>query len=124
MNMRISYVNLTGTTFENAAGEETYNFSITLSPQLSGLIREDSVLAVKVTDKAGTEFNKYVQCYNEGSLITQYVISDIVVPNDGGDNNITSITLDFDYLDDLWQSINFTYGGSMTERFQFVHTLT
>jgi len=63
MNERISYVNLTATTFENAAGEETYNFSITLSPQLSGVIREDSVMSVKVTDKSGTEFNKYVQCF-------------------------------------------------------------
>ena len=122
MNTLISYANLTATTFQNAAGEEQYNFAIALTTNLAGLIREDSVLTVDF--QYGGESHLFdVQCYSGGSLITEHEFTGLAIPNVAGNNTITAVTLAFDYLDENWRTINFTYGGSMVEQIEFVHTL-
>jgi len=122
MNTKLSGVNMTSVTLDTDATSE-YLFSITLNTNLSGLIREDSLLTVTFAYATG-ENTATIPCYESGSLITSHTFSGLTIPNTDNDNTITAIVLEFDYLDDTWATINFTYNGTMTEQITYSNVVT
>lgn len=126
MDTRLSYVILSAVTFTapDATGSHQYDFTIKLTTNLSGLIRTDSILQFEITGSNGSTYTTSTQCYQDGVLITSKELTGLLLPNNDGDNTISDMTLEFDYLDAVWRTINFTYGGSMSERIQYINIVS
>lgn len=121
MNDKLSYVVQTNTTFQNAVTQgEVFEYSITLTTGLSGLIRNDSYLRVTFKSSAGSTYTTEIPCYVDDVLITEHTFGGLTLNNTENTNSITGIELAFDYLDDVWRNINFVYKGAITEQIKLV----
>lgn len=125
MNTKTSYVVFnTVTTNSPATDGESFQFSIKLTTNLAGLIRTDSYLTVTFVGSDGSSHSSIVYCYDGDTLIDTYSFTGLSIPNDAGTNTITGISLDFDYLDEVWRNINFTYKGSITEQIKYDYVVS
>jgi hypothetical protein len=125
MNTKTSYVTIGSITTSNvAANGEVFNFSIAMTTNLSGLIRLDSYLTFTFTGDDDTQYTFPVNCYSGDTLIDTYDFTGLILPNLDETNDITAITLNFDYLDEIWRNINFTYKGSVTEKIQYSYVVS
>lgn len=117
MNTKISYVTLAAVTYDTPPADgDLFQFAVTLTSGLSGLIRNDSYLTVTFTGSSGSESTFTIPCYVDGVLIDSHTFTTLSLPNNSGTSTITQVELEFDYLEDIWRNINFTYRGSVTEK--------
>ena len=124
MNTQVSYVVISDIAFENAVADgETFDFTISMTTNLSGLIRTDSQLTVEFAYDNGSK-SITIPCYVNDVLIDEYTFTNLAIPNTADDNTITSITLAFDYLDSVWRNINFTYRGTISESIRYLNVVT
>lgn len=94
-----------------------YHFSIVVSTDTPGEIRDDSRLSVTVIDEMNDVSWPFTfdVLQSPGVYISSLTLDALSIQNDNADDNITEIVLSIPDLANFWKNVNFQYRGLIKE---------
>jgi hypothetical protein len=125
-NNVLFYSNYSGTEYDSTTVDDitydnsyagNYQFSISMTTDLSGVIREDSRLSVTVVDQMHDVTWPFIFDMFDGSAyVTSITLDALSIQNDNADDEIQQIVLSIPDIANFWKNINFQYRGSIQEQ--------